>query len=287
MKSARKLGVWCVLCLVLILLLPAQAYADTGPKPSVQITLENMDGRVCYGTLLSKTDKAGPAFVWDGKEENICDLGDDHSVWQAFVDYQDADGFYFLQNYWRCDESGEISWGYYPPQTFKVLLYYPETEEFAVSEILERYSFDSYYTLDLKNGGMSARKSYDYTREIAGLTARLILTILIELGVALLFGLREKRLLVLITGVNAVTQVAMNAALFFIYHADGPWALLIFYIPLELAIFIVEAVVYCRTFRLFTDRKISTGKTLLYAFAANAASFALGWLIARFIPGIF
>ena len=102
----KKALTWVLLALLLTALLPVTAYADMGPKPSVQVTFENMDDRLCYGTLLSERESTGPAYVWDGNEEHISLWGDqDRNVWQAFVDYQDPDGFYFLQWFWRCDET--------------------------------------------------------------------------------------------------------------------------------------------------------------------------------------
>ena len=288
MRETGKRIVTALLCVMLLVcLLPVTAHADTGPKPSVEITIENMDGRVCYGTLLSSTESTGPASVWDGSEESIQDYGDNHSVWQAFAEYKDADGFFFLQQYWRCDEIKGFTWGYHPPQTFKILLYYPETGEFVSSGVLERYAFDSYYTANLADGAMTVRRSFNYTAQIVGLVGRMVITILIELGVALLFSFREKKLLGLITVVNVVTQLALNAALNAIYNAEGPWAALIFYIPLELLVIIVEAVVYGITFRRAVERKISVGKIVLYALAANVASFVIGWVIARFVPFLF
>ena len=289
MKETGKRIVAALVCVMLMVcLLPVNAHADTGPKPSVEVTLENLDGRECYGTLLSKTDQVPLAGVWDGNENNR-DLSYnlDEDIWRAFVDYKDADGFYYLQHAWRCDETGSFSWDYHPPETFKILLYFPGTGEFAVSGILERYAFDSYFTADLTDGTMAVRRSYNYTQDIAGFIARVMMTILIELGVALLFGLRERNLLVLITGVNLVTQAALNVVLRAIYNAEGPWAVLIFYIPLELAVFIVEAVVYCLTFHRFTERMIGKGKIVLYALAANVCSFVIGWVISRFIPAMF
>ncbi len=288
MRETGKRIVTALLCVMLLVcLLPVTAHADTGPKPSVEITIENMDGRVCYGTLLSSTESTGPANVWDGSEESIQDYGGNHGVWQAFAEYKDADGFFFLQQYWRCDEIKGFTWGYHPPQTFKILLYYPETGEFISSGVLERYAFDSYYTANLADGAMTVRRSFNYTAQIVGLVGRMVITILIELGVALLFGFREKKLLGLITVVNVVTQLALNVALNAIYNAEGPWAALIFYIPLELLVIIVEAVVYGITFRRAVQRKISVGKIVLYALAANVASFVIGWVIARFVPFLF
>lgn len=291
--KSRLMGV--LLCLLLMLaVFPVSAHADMGPKPSVQVDFENMDDRLCYGTLLSKTQSTGPASAWDGDEEHINTWGDDEpEIWRAFVDYKDSDGFYFLQWFWRCDETKELTWGYYPPQTFKILLYYPETGEFLVSDVCERYAFDSYFTVDVKTALTSAepvlptKHNYDYTREVAGLMVRLILTVLIELGVAWLFGFRKKELLRLIVGVNVVTQVALNLLLGIVYNQQGPAAFTLSYAVLEPVIFVIEAVVYCRLFRRFGGEEIRRGRIVLYALLANVCSFLAGLLLSRAVPAIF
>ena len=119
--------------LTFVLLAPAflrtetmKASADTGPKPSVSVTFENMGDELCYGTLLSKTPSTGPARAWDGTEDGKFYEGADEAVWRAFVEFKDEDGFYFLQWFWRTDEKKTLNWTYYPPQTFKILLYYPD-----------------------------------------------------------------------------------------------------------------------------------------------------------------
>lgn len=288
MKVTGKRLVTALVCTVLLVcLLPVNAWADTGPKPSVHIAIENMDGRECYGTLLSKSASTGPASAWDGEEEASPNFEISREIWRAFVDYKDPDGFYFLQWGWRCDEAKGFSWDYYPPDTFKILLYYPDTGEFVSSGVLERYAFDTYYTAKLDGGTMTVHRSYNFGREIVGLLARIVLTVAIEVAVALLFGFREKKLLRLIVLVNVVTQAALNAALFYTDLTEGPGVFLLLYVLLELAVFIVEAVVYCLTFRRVTERWIFTGKIVAYALAANLCSLAVGFGISWIIPAIF
>ena len=65
--------------------------------------------------------------------------------------YEDADGFYFLQEWWDCTESNALRWTYRPPSVYKILLYFPESDSFMVSPIYEQYAFDSYYTVDLSD----------------------------------------------------------------------------------------------------------------------------------------
>ena len=292
--TIRRAIACAMLCLLLAALFPVTAYADIGPKPSVQVTFENMHDHICYGTLLSKEESTGPAYVWDGQEDHISLWGDqDMEIWQAFVDYEDPDGFYFLQWFWRCDESKTLTWGYYPPETFKILLYYPDTGEFLTSEVCERYAFDSYFKIDLAQDDMTvskgaqARRDYDYTREVAAFMARMILTVLIELAVAWLFGIRKKELLLLIVLVNVLTQVGLNAALNAAYYFKGPWGKVFWLAVLEPVIFILEALVYCLLFKRFGGGEIRKVRIVLYALAANVCSFALGLMLYKLGVGIF
>ena len=153
MKKRMYVGLFTLLFYMIfaVTALPITAKADMGPKPSVRIQFKNMGDDLCYGTLLSKEKCTGPAQVWDGtvrNEQLYYDL--DRSIWKSFVDYKDPDGYYFLQRGWTVSETGEIAWTYYPPQDFKILLYYPETGIFVSSGSYERYAFDTYYTVDME-----------------------------------------------------------------------------------------------------------------------------------------
>jgi len=80
-------------------------------------------------------------------------------------------------------------WTYYPPNEFKVLIYFPENDAFLASEIHERYAFDSYFiaTISGVNLDIAMTQSYQYSAEIASLAIRIVLTIAIELAIALIF----------------------------------------------------------------------------------------------------
>lgn len=275
--------------LTFVLLAPAflrtetmKASADTGPKPSVHVTFENMGDELCYGTLLSKTPSTGPAEAWDGTEDGKYFFnGADETVWRAFVEFKDEDGFYFLQWFWRADEKKTLNWRYYPPQTFKILLYYPDraTESgaadnsaggatrdsettaasgaFCVSDVLERYAFHSYYFVDMRNvqsetigtiAKISATQGYDYSAEILGFFVRFIITLGVETLLALAFGLRTKRAFLTVLAANGATQVALNILLNVQMHFNNVYGVLPLYFFAELFVFVAEAALYCFIF---------------------------------------
>lgn len=284
--------------------------ADTGPKQSVCVVFENMSNELCYGTLLSKTSSTGPASVWNGKDDEKKYVPDDNKeVWQAFADYEDSDGYYFLQWFWRTDESKALNWTYYPPQEFKILLYYPERtaggNEFCSSGVLERYAFHSYFSVDMSeistgaDGALPARlsvtKSYNYSAEVLGFFVRFFITLGVETLLAFIFGLRTKRALLTVLTANGVTQVLLNLLLNVRLHFNNIYGLFPLYFLAELCVFLAEAALYC--FILGTKKNnpdadsscavYNKKRLILYAFTANFVSFLIGLPLAYLLPSVF
>lgn len=297
-----------------------EASADTGPKPSVRVTFENMGDELCYATLLSKTRSTGPAEAWDGTEDGKYFFnGADETVWRAFVEYKDPDGFYFLQWFWRADEKKTLNWTYYPPQVFKILLYYPERttndgaagNAFCTSDVLERYAFHSYFSVDMRNvqsgtigtiAKISATKSYDYSAELPGFFVRLFATLGAEILLALIFGLRAKRAFFTVTAANVVTQILLNLLLNVQLRINNIYGIFTLYFFAELGVFLAEAALYCFVLGrrkngendvsgCGKDEKplafYSKKRLILYAFTANLVSFCIGLPLAYLFPSAF
>ncbi len=302
----RVVSVWlCVMTVFTLLLGTAQA--DMGPKPSVRLTFVGPMEEPCYGTLLCDVSSNGPCSAWDGVEANARHNGNpeysycqwDYELWKVFADFSDEDGYYFLQQIWRCDETKELNWDYLPPGHFKILLYFPESDTYAVSGILERYAFDSYFQVDLtglENQTETVRikkltaveRNYDFKWELFSLLARVVLTLLAEVGLATVFyGRDARKTRKLIVWVNVVTQVGLNLFLSAIRFWEGSLAFVLYYILLEIFIFLAEAAVYSLRIPGYQETKSGVGKAVGYALVANAASFGLGMLLAVWIPGIF
>ena len=280
--------------------MPVPAYADTGPKPSVVVTFQNLKQKDCYVTLLAEEGNTGPHSVYDPSAGNkyISEDGTPE-IWQKFVDYKDADGFHFLQFYRKLGSDGVFRWGYYAPtKEFKILMYFPDDNRFAVSrEIYRPYAFDSYFTVDasalnaspVPNGtDIRAVKSYNYAGEAWSLLARTVITIVIELLIALPFGYRSKQQLGFIALVNVATQLILNILLNLVNYQQGGLMYLLVYILLELFVLSLEAVIYSHSVTLVKYAKPDVKlHPIGYAFVANLASYAAGLALFLLIPVIF
>ncbi len=134
-----------------------------------------------------------------------------------------------------------------------------------------------------------AEKKYDYTGEVISMVFRIVITVLLELGIAYIFGFRQKQLLAFIAGTNIITQVILNMMLNVIRykHGTGLIAFIVLYMPYEIVVFIAEIVWYSVFFNRFSKTKIPIWKPAVYAIVANIVSFVAGFWISSYIPLFF
>ena len=287
---------------------PVPAYADTGPKPSIVVTFQNLKQKNCYVTLLAKEESTGPHSVYSPSAGNKYISDEDApEVWRKFVDYKDTDGFHFLQFYQKLGNDGVFKWGYYPPQKFKILLYSPDDDTFTASaKTYEPYAFVSYFTVDasaianprsspssgLSSGTVyetiSAKQSYDFAGEARSLLIRTLITIVVELLVALPFGYLAMRQLGFIALVNIATQVILNVLLNLVNYNQGWTSYFLTYCLLEILVIWIEAAIYSHSATLVKyarpGRKLNP---VTYAVTANIASYAAGLFLYFHFPTAF
>lgn len=288
----RRLFCGSILALLLVCLLPLWAAADTGPKPSITVTPEGFGEDACYLTLLSQTETTGP---WS-KHESFAASKDsygnpeaDEAIWTAFNDYQDAEGFFFLGCYGEVTGGQMFCWSYYPPDTFKVLAYFPDSGTFAVGPVTERKEFSARYTVSPSETGetLLIEKARNQEAENKSFVGRLVLTLALELAVAVVFAFRAKRQIITIVCMNLITQVGLNQAithLFPLVSSRWYWPGLL---VLEVLIFLVEGAVYTKLLPRWKKDPAAVCHPWGYALAANVASFGVGLILARLIPGMF
>ncbi len=279
----KKLMIITMFMSVIMCLSVIPVKADMGPKPSVHIEFEGIEDRLYYVTLLSKEQSTGPYSYSTEPIDNESFLiseeyaSDDLKAWNAFREYEDDDGYYFINYFARCNEDQDFTWGYYPPSTFKILVYFLDDQSFVISDTMEKYAFNSYYTVDFDNEPLAIENSYNYTKEMTSFSIRVILTLLIEIFIAILFNLKKKHILTCIVIVNVLTQILLNVILNVThYYYGGGLSILALYLLLEIGIIIIEAIIYKHY---FNKEGISGWVAPTYSVVANVASFLIGVVI--------
>lgn len=281
--------------LILMAALGIYAFADFGPKPSVVVEFENAGDREYYVTLVAKEDKLGSPYSRVTDEEEQHDVNID--VWNRFMHYEDPDGMVFAGNVQKLTGDGAYVWGYYPPSEFRVLIYFPDTDSFVESsEILEQYAFDSYYQMDFNDlpenwndavAAIPVTRKYNLVWQITAFLLRLAVTVVIESLLAVLFGFKGKRQMLLVLVVNCVTQLAMNLLIL-----DESVGLFVFYVLqyalIEVGVILTEGLVYCLALpKLATPEQNRNIHPIAFAFFGNVASFSLGFLLSNCFPMLF
>lgn len=281
--------------LILMAALGIYAFADFGPKPSVVVEFENAGDQEYYVTLVAKEDKLGGPYSRVTAEDQP--ETDDIAIWNRLVAYEDPDGMVFAGNVQKLTGDGAYVWGYYPPSEFRVLIYFPDTDSFVESsEILEQYAFDSYYQMDFNDlpenwndavAAIPVTRKYNLLWQITAFLLRLAVTVAVECLLAVLFGFKGKRQMLLVLAVNCATQLAMNLLIL-----DESVGLFVFYVLqyalIEVGVILAEGLVYCLALpKLATPEQNRNIHPIAFAFFGNVASFSLGFLLSNWFPMLF
>ena len=281
--------------LILMAALGIYAFADFGPKPSVVVEFENAGDQEYYVTLVAKEDKLGGPYSRVTAEDQP--ETDDIAIWNRLVAYEDPDGMVFAGNVQKLTGDGAYVWGYYPPSEFRVLIYFPDTDSFVESsEILEQYAFDSYYQMDFNDlpenwndavAAIPVTRKYNLLWQITAFLLRLAVTVAVECLLAVLFGFKGKRQMLLVLAVNCATQLAMNLLIL-----DESVGLFVFYVLqyalIEVGVILAEGLVYCLALpKLATPEQNRNIHPIAFAFFGNVASFSLGFLLSNWFSMLF
>jgi hypothetical protein len=309
MKKYFKLFIVIFVAIISFSFINVKTSADTGPKPYVSVTIQG-DTKGMYMTLLSAQSQSGPF----SSDENYA--VSDTEINSKFRGYEDKDHFNYL-NYYSSIEGGSYKWVYYPPYTFKFLIYDSLNDRFITDDVInERYAFGSTYIITLNSDILTASKDYpnsvaeeprivsptttgeapfDVKKDeslfapIMNFFVRLIICLAIEIGVALLFKFRKLELVVILLA-NLVTQIALNVflSIYIFNHGYQPIMVILTYMFSEIAILLIECIAYLIFIKLL-DRKRgyaekSSLRIILYTLTANVASLALGFVVLTYIP---
>ena len=285
-KSLR----FCVLLALAATLLTVSAFADTGPKPQLTVKMKHPPEVLYYLDLLAEGDweHAGDSddsgLDWSYSEEEIAALDSGlldalraavPDGWHACT-AQGTNGAPMWGDLIGSDAGGVRlhSFRYHGvPDTYRIILVTKSGESW-VSGVLHRATLQSSATVDWAARIANAPSpAMAYALQFL---CTLLPTLLIEGLLLFAFGYRSKRSWLVFLLVNLVTQggFAVYLAVTVLNHGVSGWSL-IFYIPIEVIITLVELLLYRR---LLTEK--NKARAAVYAMAANLCSAVLGlWLI--------
>ena len=300
-KSLRTL----VCALLASLALTTFAFADNGPKPQLIVRVKDAPQEPYYLDLLAKGDWDaedgnridGIDWNYDGKEDTLDPdllalLRDNVPAgWHACVAQGTTGAPMWGELYAEgTDASGNAlhRFGYVGvPSTYRIILV-TESGKVWVSDILNRRVLQSSVTVNWSDDTSAVTVSVPSTIPgyLLQFVATLVPTLLIEGALLFSFGYRSRRSWLVFLLVNLVTQggFALYLAVTVLNHGVSGWSLL-FYLPIELIITVVESLLYRR---LLTER--SWERAVGYAIVANVCSATVGLLLIdplwRFIVSI-
>ncbi|MBU5456884.1 hypothetical protein [Oscillibacter sp. MSJ-31] len=290
-KSLRN----SILLLLTAMLLTVSALADSGPKAQLTVKVENAPSEPYYLDLLAegefehKGDSAFDGLQWSYSDEERAALDDGlldalraavPEGWHACT-AQGTNGAPMWGDLIGSDAGGVRlhSFRYHGvPDTYRIILVTKSGESW-VSDTLQ-----SSVRVDWAKRTASAPSAA--TAYLLQFFCTLLPTLLIEGVLLLAFGYRSRRSWLVFLLVNLVTQggFALYLAVTVLNHGVSGWSLL-FYLPIELIITVVESLLYRR---LLTER--SWERAVGYAIVANVCSATVGLLLIdplwRFIVSI-
>lgn len=272
------------------------AFADTGPKPTLEIIVENLEDSNYYLDLLGKEGEYGYFSATDGNKEY------DNMHDQPIYKY-DIDGWKAIHmRTWvlsgkligeplETNSSGKVirmkhSFGYVRvPKIFKIIIQKTDGS-LQVSDIIHNSHFNAMVHYDMKQNkvlsvsGNILKKDIQFNSKLLqDYFFRIGITLLIEILIAIPFFYRRLRRIPVIAVVNFITQTLLTIGMLFDYpilHTfpfnTGYFAVLFIG---EICVFVAEYMIYLRVFGKGEKSKIAS-----YTIIANLASFIAGFLIA-------
>lgn len=274
-----------LLLLIIINVLPIIALADVGPKPSLEIIVEGMENDKYWLDLLVTVESDHTWFDITDKEleevRKLADYKDEEGFHPALLSGTKVPLFGELKGVKNPDNTYSHKFSYMgTPEVFKIAIL-TEDNTLIISDSIQRKQFNSVVKFNLNDEVLQGdivlsageAKELSPIKEISvAFIGRLIMTLLIEIGIALLFGFTMKNSGKILLKTNIFTQVLLNIAIIGINISYGMLAALLVFLLMEILIIIFETIIYAKY---LTEK--SLGRRIAYGIVANIISLMAGF----------
>lgn len=258
--------------------------ADTGPKPSITIYVENAPDCMYYLDLL--VEEQQPYNNLSEEEQSSYD-----PEMLAILREYNKDGLRAALAYGTAvplfgkltgeTESGRVKhyFSYFGvPDTVKVIAV-TEDGTVYVSNTLKKTEYQAEYTLDFSTFALVCEGN-SAIRYLSQFLSTFIPTVIIELIVLLLFGFSVKKNILSFLTVNFATQIILTIVYAFFYPSMGTFFINFAVLPFaELGVIAVEATAYA-----FLLKDKGKGRRVAYAIVANLCSWIGYSLLTALVP---
>ncbi len=285
----RLLGKWLLLliCIVVLLAMPATVNGDVGPKPTLKLTLKNLPNAQCYVDLLVPNVTSNDELNGNRLHQNLNDqIQYDQQLLGRLKNYTEP-GWHLaitqgtvppLHGTIVCesiDGKGVMNYSYLGvPDRFKVILVTSDGK-LVVSNELTRLGFNSYANFDYNTGKLSEGMPFGayFLQFLKTCSA----TLLIEGVVLILFGFSMRRSWKPFLWINALTQFLLTLVVMVSMLAGGIFMVVLFCALFEIVVFVLEA----KLFKKYLLEQ-SEERRVRFSIVANTASL-LAWFMIMMI----
>lgn len=268
-KSASLARAFPALLLCLLCLIPT-AYANSGPRPEITITVVNApEGQLCLDLLIQRSAAIGKD-PYDGAKYDPEIVSNLRSLeWGGWR----LSGYFTAADSTRPRNDG--TWLFHRDgfsEPFYIAVANAETAQVTQEPYVPKETFINLVYDWQANTVREATPSL--LRFLARLASTLVPTLIIEGLVFYLFGFRTKWSWLTFLAVNVVTQTAMHLIFAWGIPIAGthPLYYALLFVPSELVICAAEAAAYA-----FLLREHDRGRRVRYAILANIISAVLGY----------
>lgn len=262
--------------LVLIGLLLIQPFGiSNGYYQTTRIEFEGLKG-TCYATLLSNKTVSG---TWDAKLE--LDLNAPEKVIEFFKNYEDSQRYYYL-NYFQDVSEGLLYWPFYPPEQFKLLIYYPDSDTYITSEATQRYALNSTYKAIVNDNGVTLVSNYNYFKMIFNTILRIVIFSLISIFVTVFIAKPSKIEIKYAVISNVVVQTLLNVIIS-VYSFRNGFSIVEYYMFMwivYLFLFLIQGLIYTRKAHSYIS-------PFMASLISNLVTYLSGILLVDVFPSLF
>lgn len=292
----KKIYALLTFFIVLLFSCTTPVQADIGPKASLQVHIKGCDENYSFELLKYEPFLDEDEMNQDWHEPYSYYKDEYPEFFYTFLDDENyaAYSLYSVPStiYYEGSTNGTDTYlmNYLAPREFKIALYLDDTGVLIVSDVVQTTLFESEVTWDLTGetfdtdqegiGVLSGTIKGDpeglvWTKTLVQTIFRVVGTVLIELGILFLFGIRRKDLFIKVGIVNIITQTILSAFVITIYLTGGSFAYILFLFVGEFFVVIAELVA-CM---ILLKGRFPVWKTMIFVLLANVASMILGHLV--------